>query len=125
MAEIDEKALDAFTAVMKRQDLETWNRFTDTELRQCLMAYEAAKASGHPKGVAGLDVAPLVAETMAKVANAAAHQPVECREEFEKDAVPYGYDLKRAGCHCCYYHSDATESRWLGWQAAWEAKCRK
>lgn len=40
---IDEKALDAFTAVMKKQDSETWNRFTDTELRICLMAYEAAK----------------------------------------------------------------------------------
>jgi hypothetical protein len=51
---IDEKALDAFTAVMKKQDSETWNRFTDTELRICLMAYEAAK-----------------------------EQPDDCREAFE------------------------------------------
>lgn len=42
---IDENALDAFTAVMKRQDSETWNRFTDTELRECLEAYEAYEAA--------------------------------------------------------------------------------
>lgn len=40
---IDEKALQAFNAEMKRQDPHVWNSFTDDELRKCLIAYEAAK----------------------------------------------------------------------------------
>ena len=43
------------------------------------------------------------------------------REEFERDAEPYGYNLMRAGCGCCDYYSDSTENRWKGWQASREA----
>lgn len=47
------------------------------------------------------------------------------REEFEKDADTYGYNLEKAGCGCCDYFDRDTEHRWRGFEAATEASDAK
>jgi hypothetical protein len=33
---------------------------------------------------------------------------------FEEWAAPYGFDLKRAECHCCEYANEATQHALMG-----------
>lgn len=49
-------------------------------------------------------------------------QPDDCRAAFERYIEPYGYGLTPAKCHCCTYDSLDTQSCWLGWAGAWEAR---
>jgi uncharacterized coiled-coil protein SlyX len=47
------------------------------------------------------------------------------REEFEADAIPYGYDFELANCGCCTYKQGEANHRWYGWQARGELEAKK
>lgn len=46
------------------------------------------------------------------------------REEFEKDAEPYGFVLTKSNCPCCTYEDMGTEIRFQGFEAGYIA-CQK
>lgn len=52
------------------------------------------------------------------------YQMTMCRDAFEADAGPYGFDLTRHDCAApepwAEYLDDATGHRWAGWLAAFE-----
>lgn len=115
--QIDEKAMIAFSAELKRQDLMVWDNLDVHTLKKCLNAYEAAKAeqpdmtpkqiADYVAGTMALEGQGLTKEQRDEIEKSVAGQPVECRKRFEEwlEANP----------------NDALYT-WAAWQAAWDAR---